>query len=466
MKKDVIKFGTDGWRGVISRDFTFENVAIVAQAIADFYKQRFSDCKIGVSFDTRFLSSKYASLVSEVLATNDIKVFLSDRPTPTPTLSFAVKENNLTAGVMITASHNPAEFNGIKIKEASGGAASVEVTKAVEALIKEEAPKIDKDKLSLVVKKDFTKSYVAFIRKYLKINLIKNSKFKVLVDVMHGSGNGFMKEVLNGTGIKIEMMRSDINPSFEGKRPEPVVENLELILSRMQKENIDLGLVLDGDADRIAAIEKGGRFIHPQKILGLLALHLKEDRSMSGGIIKTIAGTTMMDHIAEDLKVKLYETPVGFKYISDLMIKEDILTGGEEAGGMGVRDFVPERDGTLAGLLLLEMMIMRKSSIKKIVDDMEAKYGRYYYERRDLAVKAKGLVVTENDYPQGLLGKKIVEFKTYDGIKAIASDESWLMIRASGTEPMVRIYSESKNINAAKKLLDVGEDIINRLVNK
>ncbi len=467
MKNQEIKFGTDGWRAVISDSFTFKNVMIVAQAIADYYKKHsVSKVKIAVGYDTRFLSADYAKAVSEVLATNNIKVYLSDRAIPTPTLSFTVERLSLTAGVMITASHNPAEFNGIKIKEATGGAASIKVTRSVEKLLKKIPPKLNEKKFNLIEKSDFVSDYVDFIRKYLRLDLLKKAKLKILVDAMHGSGDGLIKDILKGTSIKVELLRSGINPSFEGKRPEPVVENLENTLRIMKEKDFDIALVLDGDADRIAAIEKGGRFLHPQKILGLLALHLKEDRFLNGGIVKTIAGSTMIDHIAKHLKVKLYETPVGFKYISDLMIKQEILAGGEEAGGMGVKDFVPERDGSLAGLLLAEMMVMRRKSIKHIVDEMESNFGRYYYQRRDLSIARTGLVVKPKDFPASLLGKKIVEFKTYDGIKAITSDESWLMIRASGTEPMVRVYSESKSLKKAIDLLDVGEKIINKLVKK
>ncbi|MDP8259750.1 MAG: phosphoglucomutase/phosphomannomutase family protein [Candidatus Gygaella obscura] len=466
MKYKEIKFGTDGWRAVIGKEFTFKNVMIVAQAIADYYKRHSSRVRIAVGYDTRFLSASFAKAVSEVLATNNIKVILSDRAIPTPTLSFTVEKFSLTAGVMITASHNPAEFNGIKIKESTGGAASEKVTGSVERLLKKNPPKINPKKLNLVEECDFVSDYIGFIRKYLRLDLLKKSKVKILVDTMHGSGNGLIKDILKGTGIKVELARSDINPSFEGKRPEPVVENLEDTLRIMKKKDFDIALVLDGDADRIAAIERGGRFLHPQKILGLLALHLKQDRFLNGGIVKTIAGSTMIDHIAKELKVRLFETPVGFKYISDLMIKREILAGGEEAGGMGVKDFVPERDGSLAGLLLVEMMVMRKKTMKQIVDEMESSFGRYYYQRRDLDIARTGLVVKPKHFPKKLLGKKIVEFKTYDGIKAIASDESWLMIRASGTEPMVRVYSESKSLKKAKDLLDVGEKIINKLIRK
>src|SRR3989338_5848409 len=229
----------------------------------------------------------------------------------------------------------------------------------------------------------------------------------------------------------------------------------------MKKEKFDLGLVLDGDADRIAAVASGGEFIHPQKILGLLVLHLVRNRGKRGGIVKTICGTTMMDNIAEKLNLKLYETPVGFKYISDLMINENIVAGGEEAGGMGFQNYIPERDGTLAGLLLLEMMVYQKKNIKKIVDEMEKEFGRYYYERFDVKLKpGQSIDINELRNMKELLGKKVVDIKDFDGIKLICEDESWLMLRPSGTEPLVRAYSESKSLARAKQLIKYGEALL------
>jgi phosphomannomutase len=256
-------------------------------------------------------------------------------------------------------------------------------------------------------------------------------------------------------------MRDSINPSFGGRRPEPVEENLEELKERVKKERFDLGIALDGDADRLAAVAPGGLFIHPQKILGLLALHLHQDRHFSGAIVKTICGTTMIDNIARFMKVKLFETPVGFKYISNLMETEDILAGGEEAGGMGVKGYIPERDGTMAGLLLLEMMAYRNKNILKILNETEKQFGKYYYLRLDLQLKERVEPKKEN-LPKELLGKKVTEIKDYDGVKLICEDGSWLMFRGSGTEPMVRIYSEAKSLSRSKQLLKLGKDLILR----
>ena len=451
-----IKFGTDGWRGVIADNYTFSNLRIVSQAVADYLGPK---KKVAVGYDTRFMSGQFAKAAAEILNNNGIEVILSDRPTPTPTLSFFVRSRKLDLGVMITASHNLSEYNGFKIKDPSGGAAGPEVTEKIESLLGKTEVKIigrEPDKIKI---EDLTGGYVKFIRSYIDFNKIKNKRFKVLVDAMYGAGDSFIAEILKGTSIKLEFMRNTINPSFDGRRPEPIEENLEELMTRVKKEKFDLGIALDGDADRIAAVAPRGIFIHPQKILGLLALHLNQDRHWSGGIVKTIAGSTMVDNIAKFLGVKLYETPVGFKYISNLMEKEDIVAGGEEAGGMGVKGYIPERDGTVAGLLLLEMMVYRKKDILKILNEAEKQFGRYYYLRDDLQLE-KQIELKKENLPHELLGSKVVQVKDYDGIKLICEDESWLMFRASGTEPIVRIYAEAKTLHRSQELIELGKKLI------
>ncbi|MCX5701504.1 MAG: phosphoglucomutase/phosphomannomutase family protein [Candidatus Omnitrophica bacterium] len=453
---NTIKFGTDGWRGVIGDDYTFKNLKDVSEAIADYLGP---GKKVAVGYDTRFMSANFAEIVSDVLSNRGIEIILSDRAVPTPTLSFTVKSRKLDLGIMITASHNPAEYNGLKIKTASGGAAGPEITSDVESRLGKIPEKNSANIKGKVNKENLIYGYVKFIRSYVDLDKIKNKRFRVLVDAMHGSGDSFISDVLKGTNIKLEFMRNIINPSFEGRRPEPVEENLQELMARVKKEKFDLGIALDGDADRIAAVAPGGIFINPQKILCLLALHLKQDRRWSGGIVKTIAGTTMIDKIAKSLSVKLFETPVGFKYISNLMEKEDILVGGEEAGGMGVKGYIPERDGTVAGLLLLEMMAYRKKDILKILNEAEKKFGRYYYLRDELNLD-KLIDLKRENMPRELLGKKVIQVKDFDGIKLICEDESWLMFRPSGTEPIIRIYAEAKSLARVKKLLEFGKELI------
>jgi phosphomannomutase len=453
-----IKFGTDGWRGIIGDSYTFGNLKIASQAVADYLGP---GKKVAVGFDTRFMSAKFGLVCAEVLSNNGIKVLLSDRFVSTPILSFTVKSRKLDLGVMITASHNPAEYNGFKIKDPSGGSAGPEVTEKIESHLGKSAVK-EFNRLSTQIKiEDFSADYIRFIRSYIDLKKIKNKKFKVLVDAMYGAGNSFIAGILKGTSIRLDFMHNDINHSFGGIRPEPVEENLKELKLRVKKEKFDLGIALDGDADRIAAVAPGGIFIHPQKILGLLALHLNQDRCWSGGIVKTIAGTTMIDNIANFLGVKLYETPVGFKYISNLMEKKDIVAGGEEAGGIGTKGYIPERDGTMAGLLLLEMMAYRNKNILKILNETEKQFGRYYYLRDEIELKESiSIQLKKEDLPDELLGSKVTHIKDYDGIKLICEDESWLMLRSSGTEPIVRIYAEAKNLKKSKLLVELGKDLI------
>jgi phosphomannomutase len=459
MQNKKIKFGTDGWRGIIGDNYTFANLKIVTQAVADYLG---AGKKVAVGYDTRFMSDRFAEASASIFKNNGITVLLSDRAIPTPALSYAVKIKKLDFGIMITASHNPAEYNGFKIKNSSGGAAGPEVTKEIESYLGESRVKESGAGRAKIIKEDLTRGYVRFIRSYIDLKKMRHKKFKVLVDAMYGSGDSFIAQMLKGTNIKLEFIRNAINPSFNGSRPEPLEENLKELKFRVKKEKFDLGIALDGDADRIAAVAPQGVFIHPQKILGLLALHLKQDRGWSGGIVKTIAGTTMIDHIADFLKVRLYETQVGFKYISDLMEREDILVGGEEAGGMGVKGYIPERDGTVAGLLLIEMMAYRNKNILKILNEMERQFGRYYYLREDLHLERRIVEPVKKILPLKLLGKEVIQVKDYDGIKLICADESWLMFRGSGTEPLMRIYAEAKSLKRAGRLLAWGKDLILR----
>ena len=465
---EQIKFGTDGWRGVIADDFTFANVGIVAQAISDWIKKHVKPIdgakKVAVGYDARFLSPEFARHVSCILAKNNIDVLLSDRALPTPSLSYGVVDIKGVCGLMITASHNPAQFNGIKIKTREGGGAGKNITNVVESLLGQSPVKsmdfeaaCAKGKIRL---HNFNLAYLKFMKNYIDLKRICKSKFKVIQDVMYGSGRDILQEVVKGTGISVDYLHNEHNPSFGGVKPEPIAEYLPELLQTMRANKHDLGLVLDGDADRIAAAAPGGEYISPQKILGLIVLHLARNRGRQGGVVKTTCGTTMIDHIAKKLNLKLHETPVGFKYISDLMVSQRIIAGGEEAGGIGVQDYIPERDGTLAGLLLLEMMVYENKNIKELLTDMEKEFGRYYYERSDLDLRGRRLNMTKFKGLKSLLDNRVVDVKDYDGVKLICEDESWLMLRPSGTEPLVRAYAEAKSLKQAKALIALGEDFL------
>ncbi len=453
--KSAIKFGTDGWRGIIGEDYTYENVRVVAQAVADYLGK---GKKAAVGFDTRFMSARFAEAAAAVLKNNGITVILSDRSIPTPALSFTVKTRNLDLGIMITASHNPAEYNGFKIKTSTGGAAAPELTRRIESLLGK-TPVSMPAQNTAIQKDDLTIDYVRFCRNYIDLKKIRNKRFRILLDAMYGSGNSFLGDILKGTCIKSEFMRHTQNPSFGGRHPEPIEPNLSELKLRMKKERFDLGVALDGDADRIAAVARGGIYINPQKILCLLALHLYEDRKWSGGIVKTLPGTNMIDTIARHYGIKLYETPVGFKYISNLMETEDILVGGEEAGGMGVKGYIPERDGTVAGLLLLEMMAYRNKDILSILNEAEKRFGRYFYLREDMHVQ-RIMKFGRDEFPAKILGKKVIDIKDHDGIKLVCEGDCWLMLRGSGTEPMVRVYAESRSLEQSRRLIAFGARIV------
>jgi len=380
----MIKFGTDGWRAIIAEDFTFENIKIVSQAIADYLRanNKTKTKKVVIGYDRRFLSKEFAQTVGCVLAGNKIKVTLSDRDVPTPAVSLHCKNKGYDLGVMITASHNPARFNGLKIKTPEGGSADKALTGKVESLLGSSRLRyIDismAKKKNLLALKDLTEDYIEFLRKFINIKRIKKLKLKVLIDVMYGSGDNFAEKILGRSNIKIDYLHNEFNPSFGGIRPEPIVSSLGEIIAKMKKGNYDLGIVLDGDADRIAMIDSRGNYINAQVILPLLAIHMAKNRKVKGAIAKTVVGSNVIDKVALSLGIPCYETPIGFKYISNLFGDNLICIGGEEAGGIGFKGYIPERDGTAAFLLLLEMIAHEGKKFNTLLANFYKKYGRYY----------------------------------------------------------------------------------------
>ncbi|MFH1407299.1 MAG: phosphoglucomutase/phosphomannomutase family protein [Candidatus Omnitrophota bacterium] len=460
-----IKFGTDGWRGIIGSDFTFDNVRIVAQAIADYIKPQTANHKpqtVVVGYDTRFLSAEFAKAIAEVLAGNGIKVLLATHPTPTPLISFTIKDRKLTAGVIVTASHNPPRYNGIKFKANYGGPADPSITGKIEALLGRNKIKIlplgKGLKTKLIQTPDLNSRYMGFIKKYLDMNLLKKKKYRILVDVMHGVGDKYIARLFEKTNIKVDTIHADADPSFAGIAPEPIEKNLQELIRRTKKGKYDIGLAVDGDADRIGVVRPDGRFVSSGEIIALLTIHFYEDKKWRGEIAKTISSTSLIEKVAQNYNLKLHETPVGFKYICKLMLTNKILVGGEESGGIGFKNYPPERDGMVAGLLLVEMMAHRKKGIMKIMDEMEKKYKRHHYMRDDAAypdnLKKKLFAKLARHPLKELMGIKVVQTKTYDGCKFIAEDGSWILFRLSGTEPILRIYVEAfteKRLNALMK---------------
>lgn len=465
-----IKFGTDGWRAVISDDFTFDNVKKVAQAVADFINKDCKDLKVKerkavIGYDTRFLSDKYAELMACVFGANGVKTILSDRPTPTPSVSFAIKDRGCIGGIMITASHNPARYNGIKYKAYYGGSAGPEITKKFEAYLGNSEikyrPLNELRSEGLIEVDDIISKHLEFIKSYADLKLLKKSKLKVLVDSMYGTGNDYIAMLLKGGKCKVDTIHNEKNPGFGGINPEPILPNLKELAEKTREGKYDIGLATDGDADRLGVALPNGKLLTGHKVMSVLLLHLLEDRSMRGGVIQTICGTFLIDKVCKKYGLKMYETAVGFKYICELMLKEDILIGGEETGGVAFKDSIPERDGILSGLLILEMLAMRKKKIMSILKSIDEEYGTYEYKRLDLKYpdekKSALMAALKANPPKEILGKKVVEIKTTDGYKFICEDRSWLMLRLSGTEPILRVYAEAATEKKALGILDFGK---------
>ncbi|MBN2482897.1 MAG: phosphoglucomutase/phosphomannomutase family protein [Candidatus Omnitrophica bacterium] len=464
-RKNAITFGTDGWRAVIGDDFTFENVRIVAQAVADYLKGK-KQKRIVIGYDTRFLSREFAEEVAMVGAAAGLKTVISDRHVPTPVVSFNTRQGKYDLGIMITASHNPGKFNGIKIKTPEGGAADKQLTDKVERLLYKTPPHtIDPGgarRKKLIVDGDLVTGYKKFLRSFVNIAKIRKLKLKVLIDLMHGAGGSFVEEIVGLKNMKIDYLRKEYNPSFGGMHPEPIEENLAELMSRVKKEKYDLGFALDGDADRIALVDAQGHYIGAQIILPLLAVHCIKNRRAKAGIGKTVVGSNLIDNVALGLRAECFETPVGFKYITNLFREKLISIGGEEAGGIGFAGYIPERDGTAAFLMVLEMMASEGVSFERLCRDLQKKYGRWYYQRTSIPLRSSQVNLDKLKPPSSLLGKPVTRINRLDGIKLIASD-CWLMFRASGTEPIVRVYAEAQSAKKTETLLTLGKKLINAL---
>ncbi len=471
-----IKFGTDGWRAVISEDFTFENVKIVAQAISDFVKTEKKKIKdrgsklygkkyqVFVGYDTRFLSEKYADLIACVLAGNGIKVILAEKSTPTPSVSFGILKNNCVGGVMITASHNPARYNGIKYKGYFGGSAGKEATDKMESrLYKSKVNFLDKEaavKKGLIKIEDIVPAHIKGIEKYADMALLKSAGLRVLVDSMNGTGKAYIEEILKGTNNKVTTINGQRDALFGGRAPEPNENHLKPTSQMIKKGKFDIGLVTDGDADRLGVILPDGKVLSGHKVMTLLLLHLLNSRGLEGGVVQTICGTALIDKICEKYGLKSYQTAVGFKYIAEIINNEDILIGGEETGGVAFKGWLPERDGILSGLLVLEMIASSGKDLKGILREIDKEYGTYIYKRFDMKYsqekKKKLLSKLEKTNFKEVLGKKVVDVKSFDGYKFVRSDGSWFMLRPSGTEPKLRVYSEGRSEKDAKQLIAYG----------
>ncbi len=457
----VIKFGTDGWRGVIAADFTFENLSKVALATANFYK-RHKKIKNGivVGYDARFLSKEFADKVAEVLANKGIHTIVSDAISSTPMVSLLTKKLNAAAGIIITASHNPAKYNGFKIKGEFGGPAHPEAIEKVERELKKVLrTKIELKKTitqlkekGLISYRNFTAEYVDDIRAKIDTKLIASSGIRIAYDAMHGAGMGVMEQLVPVTVA----LRNDYNPSFGGAHPEPLPQHLKGLQEAVIKNNCDIGIATDGDADRVGAFDEKGNFVNSHRIFALLLKYFVEQKQMTGEVAKSLSVSQLINKMCEHYGLTLHETPVGFKYLCRLMTERDILIAGEESGGLGVKGHLPERDGIYIGLLLCEIMATRKKKLSELVEELMNQYGWVHYDRYDahLTEKEKQRILAV--YKKGLkeiAGYPILHVDTTDGIKLFI-DNGWVLVRASGTEPLIRFYAEAETPEKVATLLN------------
>lgn len=483
-----IHFGTDGWRAVISDTFTFHNLRLVVQAIAD--AARSADWNDGITpagvdpnrfvvgFDTRFLSDRYAIESARVLAANGYKVYLTPSDAPTPAISYAVKHLGANGGIMITASHNAPRYNGVKLKAATGSSASPEQSRRVEVYLNDNEERgrgpnlMDYEQAraaGLIERFNPIPAYYEHLRTLIDFDAIAENPPRLVVDSMHGSGRGVIRGILQGTGCEVYEIRGEMNPGFGGVHPEPIARYLGALASAMAIGHGALGLVTDGDADRTGAMDERGNFVDPHKIMALAIKHLVEKRGMSGKIVRTVSTTRMVDRLAKRYGLEVIETPVGFNHIADYMIKDDVLIGGEESGGISFKGHIPEGDGILMGLLLTEIVAVSRKSLGELVDDLLADVGPAFYKRTDLRLKhpvAKKQMTEQliQKAPAQIGSEKIVEVRTADGVKYILADDSWLLIRPSGTEPVLRVYAEGRSPEIMQAMMQYGETIAASIV--
>ncbi len=483
----AITFGTDGWRAVISDEFTFANVRHVAQAIAE---KTLADLgahgttrkpTFVVGFDTRFLSDRYAMAVAEVLAGNGITVWLTQGDSPTPVTSYAIVDKQADGGVMITASHNPPRYNGIKLKAAFGGSASPGECKEVERRIAANLaagrnPVVLESEVALgeglITRFSPLPAYEAQVRRLIDFDAIRRAGLNVAVDAMYGAGRIYLRSLLEDAGCTVTELRGEMNPGFNGIHPEPIERHLQPLIDEMRSGSYHVGLATDGDADRIGAVDPSGRFIDPHRIMALAVEYLVHNRGQRGSVVKTVSSTQMLNRLAARYDLPIHETPVGFNHICDYMLSEDVLVGGEESGGISILGHIPEGDGLLMGLLLTEMVAVRGKSLVELVCELTdaPDVGPFAYARRDQPVRpfkkaelVSGLMAAP---PTLLAGVRIAHISDMDGVKYTLEDNGWLLIRPSGTEPLLRIYAESRDDAAVAQLLSEGAALATGQVDK
>jgi phosphoglucomutase len=473
MAQVKIKFGTSGWRGVIADDFTCARVRAVTQAIADHLTaQGLKDKGVIVGYDTRFMSERFASEAAQVLAAAGIHAYLSNRDVPTPVVSYEIIRRKAAGGINFTASHNPPDYNGLKFSPAWGGPALPETTKDIETrantLLEKNSiagmPLAQAKSAGLIEDADLRKSYVDDIRKKIDFDVIRKAKLKVAADLLYGTGRGFLDSALRDAGCALTAIHDHRDPLFGGHAPEPSEENLAELAGMMKKGKYDIGLSVDGDADRFGVLDSDGTYINPNQVLALVLDYLCRTRGWKGGAARSIATSHLVDAVAKKHGIEVYETGVGFKYIGDLLVQGKIIFGGEESAGMTIKDHVPEKDGILACLLVAEMVARERKPVKELLRRLFKEVGTILNQRINIHLDESNQKAVAERLSQPITeldglrvkGKKA----TSDGTKYMLEDDSWVLMRASGTEPVVRLYVESSSEQKIRELVEAGRKFI------
>src|SRR5882724_7387768 len=466
-----IKFGTDGWRGIIADDFTFENVRRVAGGIAAYVLRHEAAARgLVIGYDTRFLSQQAARVAAEIIARAGIPVQITSDSTPTPAISYAVKSQGAAGGVVVTSSHNPWNWNGVKFKAKFGGSATPAIMKIIEQEVS--AGSMPKGQAAPIKEVDLKPAYAEAIGRFADLDLIAQANFRFAVDSMYGSGRGVLTGIFQNRGIDYVAIRQVLNPLFPGINPEPIEPHIEMLRQTVLKESCHAGLATDGDADRIGAIAEDGSFVDSHKCFAVLLRWVLERKKWPGDVVRAFNTTGMVDRIAAKYGRKLHECPIGFKYIADLMMEREIVIGGEESGGIGYSRYLPERDGILNSLLLANVMAEERKPLGQLVADLQREFGSHYYGRRDLhipdAVKQAAIQRACSGTTTKLGSYGIVQKENMDGVKLFldAPDhehgaKAWVLLRASGTEPLLRVYSEAAAPELVAEILEQAKAFVN-----
>jgi phosphoglucomutase len=471
----VIKFGTSGWRGLIARDFTFANVRLAAQAIALYLKAELARAGstihgrkpiVIIGHDTRFLGREFSLAAAEVLTNAGLTALLCERDAPTPVISYTIRDRKAIGGINMTASHNPAEWQGLKFSTSNGAPATPEVTQQIEGNVaglvaqnwSMKPPVMGTFECKTI---DPRLPYFKQLKKLIDFTSIRKAKLKVAVELMYGTGRGYLDTLLETAGARVTTFHNEINPLFGGHHPEPNADGMAEVSRFVRSGKAQIGLGLDGDADRFGIVDQDGTWLTPNQVLALALYHLKKNRGWTGAVVRTVPTSHQVDAVAELLAVKVHETPVGFKYIGALMESEAIIVGGEESGGLSVKGHVPEKDGILACLLMAELVATERKSLGKILRELEKRTGAFYTDRLNVRVRDKEALLTKLGSGLTNIGPFPVEkFIKTDGFKFLLPNREWVAFRASGTEPLIRCYIEAKSAAQLKRLRDACEQLL------